>query len=178
MNKAVILDRDGVLNKDPGYVHKIEDFELYPDVMAALKLLKGFNLFIITNQSGIGRGFYTEEDFHKFNDHLINKLRKEGIEIKETFYCPHHPDEECSCRKPGTKFINDAAKKYNLELKRSFVIGNHPHDIEMGHKAGLKTVYMLTGHGKKHLKDLKHKPDFTTEDILEAAKWITKMDKV
>ena len=66
MNKAVILDRDGVLNKDPGYVHKIEDFELYPDVMAALKLLKGFNLFIITNQSGIGRGFYTEEDFHKF----------------------------------------------------------------------------------------------------------------
>src|SRR3989338_7826768 len=105
MNKAVILDRDGVLNKDPGYVHKIEDFGLYPDVMAALKLLKGFNLFIITNQSGIGRGFYTEEDFHKFNDHLISKLTKEGIEIKETFYCPHHPDEECSCRKPGTKFI-------------------------------------------------------------------------
>jgi len=114
MNKAVFLDRDGTLNIDPGYVRKIEDFELYPNVIKALKLLKNFQLFIITNQSGIGRGYYTEKDFHKFNNHLIAELRKEGINIKETFYCPHHPDEECDCRKPSTRFIKEAAKKYLL----------------------------------------------------------------
>ncbi len=177
MNKAVFLDRDGTLNIDPGYVRKIEDFELYPNVIKALKLLKNFQLFIITNQSGIGRGYYTEKDFHKFNNHLIAELRKEGINIKETFYCPHHPDEECDCRKPSTRFIKEAAKKYGLDLKKSFVIGDHPHDIEMGHKAGIKTIYMLTGHGEKHKKDQKHKPDLVTYDILEAAKWIIKMDK-
>jgi D-glycero-D-manno-heptose 1,7-bisphosphate phosphatase len=174
-NKAVFLDRDGVINKDPGYVHKIEDFELYSDAIKALKLLKDFKLIIVSNQSGIGRGYYKEEDFHKFNTHLTEELKKQGIKIEKTYFCPHHPDIKCDCRKPNIKFIKQAEKEFNLDLKNSFMIGDHPHDIEFGQKAGLRSIYLTTGHGIKHKEDLKKRnvtPDLTTDTLLEAARWI------
>lgn len=176
MNKAVFLDRDGVINEDTGYVHKIEDLKIIPKVIDGLKLLKDFKLIIITNQSGIGRGYYTEKDFHNFNDKAIEELRKDGIIIEETYYCPHHPDRNCDCRKPNIKYIKEAQKKYNIDLERSFVIGDHSHDIELGKNAGCKTIFMMTGHGKEEMQKLKVNPEFIAKNLLEAAKWIVKQE--
>lgn len=171
--KFVVLDRDGVLNKDPGYVHKIEDLKFFPEVFKALNLLKDkFKFIIITNQSGINRGYYTKEDFNKFNDKLTQELKKQNITIEKTYCCPHTPEENCECRKPKTKFIKEAEKEFNIDLNHSFVIGDHPCDINLGKNSGIKTIYLLTGHGKKHKEEMKVKPDFTANNILEAAQWI------
>ena len=179
MNKFIILDRDGVLNEDPGYVHKIKDFKLFDGVIEALKSLKDFKFIIITNQSGIGRGYYKEKDFHKFNNHLVNELKKQGIKIEKTYFCPHHPEENCDCRKPNIKFIEQAKKEFDIDLKKSFVIGDHPHDVGLGKNANAKTIYLLSGHGKKHFKELSAKPDFITTSLLEAARFINqKKEKI
>lgn len=173
MNKAIFLDRDGTLNIDEGYTYKTNDLKFFPDVFEALSLLKEkFKFIIITNQSGIGRGYYSKEDFLRFNSRLVNELKKEGIQIEKTYFCPHHPEEMCDCRKPNIRFMKEAEKEFDLDLKGSWVIGDHPHDIELGKNAGCKTIYMLTGHGKKHKEDMDVKPDFTANSILEAARWI------
>ena len=172
MNKAVFLDRDGTIVYDPGYVHKIEDFKLLPNTIEALKNLQEYKFFILTNQSGIGRKIFTKEDFDRFNSHLINVLKENNIIIEKTFVCPHHPEEECDCRKPNIKFIKEAEKEFNLDLKNSWVIGDHPHDIEMGKNAGCKTIYVLTGHGEKHQNDFKIKPDYISENLYEGSKII------
>ncbi|MBI2655691.1 HAD family hydrolase [Candidatus Woesearchaeota archaeon] len=180
MRKAIFLDRDGTLNEDTLYPHKIEHFKLLPGVIEGLKKLsKDYIFIIITNQSGIGRGIYTEEDFHNFNNHLVLKLKKEGIEIKKTYYCPHHPDEDCDCRKPHTKNIKDAAREFNIDIGDSWTIGDHTPDIKMGLDAGTKTIFMLTGHGKQHIDEIKGslKPDYIAENFLQAAEFILKNDK-
>ncbi|MBW2981199.1 HAD family hydrolase [Candidatus Woesearchaeota archaeon] len=175
MNKVIFFDRDGVLNEDPGYVHKVEDFKLLPGVVEGLKLLKDFKFILITNQSGIGRGYYTIEDFHKFNNHLVGELKKEGIDIERTYCCPHHPDDKCDCRKPNIKFIEEAKREFDIDLSKSWVVGDHPHDIKMGIVAGCKTIYMLTGHGEKHKDELGDiKPDFIAKEFLEAVQFIIK----
>ncbi len=177
MNKAIFLDRDGVLNEDPGYVHKLEDFKFIEGSVEGLKLLSGFKLFIVTNQSGIGRGYYTKEDFEKFNGHLVSELAKNGIKIEKTYCCPHHPDDKCDCRKPNGKFLEQAKEEFNIDLEKSYMVGDHPNDIEFGDKKGCKTVFVLTGHGKKHKQDLHVKPDHEAENLFEAAKWIIKNEQ-
>ncbi|MBW2976424.1 HAD-IIIA family hydrolase [Candidatus Woesearchaeota archaeon] len=175
MDKAVIMDRDGTINHDTGYAHKIEDFKLVDGAIEALNMLKDdFKFFIVTNQSGIGREIFTFEDFKKFNNHLIKTLKESNIRIEKTYTCPHHPDENCDCRKPSVKFIKEAEKEFNLDLKNSWVIGDQPHDIEMGKRAGCKTIYVLTGYGKKRENELNgnSKPDFIAENIYEASKII------
>ena len=177
MNRAVFLDRDGTLNDDPkGYVHKIEDFRLLPGVIWGLKSLsEKFIFVVITNQSGIGRGFHTEEDMHKFNKKLVNELGKEGIEIKKVYHCPHTPEEVCECRKPSTKYVKKAIEEFDIAIKDSWIIGDHPHDVEMGLKIGCRGVYLLTGHGRKHFDDLQKnniKPDFIAENFMEATEFI------
>jgi len=175
-NKAIFLDRDGTLNKDFGYVYKIEDFELLPGVIEGLKMLQDEYIFIIiTNQSGIGRGYYTVDDFHAFNNLLITTLAKEGIEIKKIYFCPHQKDENCDCRKPNTKYINQAVSEFNIDLKTSWMIGDHPSDVNLGTNAGCNTVFLLTGHGMEHYHELEEKkftPTIIAEDFLTAAKKI------
>lgn len=176
MNNAIYLDRDGTLNQDDGYVHKIKNFQLLPDVLDALKLLKNdFKLFIITNQSGIGRGYFGIEDVKKFNNHMIKEFKKEGIKIEEVYICPHNPDKKCDCRKPNIKFIKETEREFNIDLKSSWVIGDLYTDIKMGKNSGCKTIYVLTGHGKDRKNQLEENgiiPDFICENILEAAKTI------
>ena len=176
MDKVILLDRDGTLNNDIDYVHKVEDFELLPGVIVGLKLLsKDFIFVVITNQSGISRGLYTEEDMHKFNEKLVNELKKENIEIKKIYFCPHAPEDNCDCRKPSTKYIKEAEKEFDIDLNNSWVIGDHPSDVEMGANSGCKAVYLLTGLGKKHFEDLEKnniKPTFIAESFLHAAKFI------
>ncbi|MFH1642685.1 MAG: HAD family hydrolase [Nanoarchaeota archaeon] len=176
MNRAIFLDRDGTINKDKGYVYKIKDLELYKGVIKGLALLKDYKLFIITNQSGINRGFFTIEDMEKFNNRLLRELSKNKIIIQKIYYCPHTKEDRCKCRKPNTKFIAIAAKKYKLNLKKSWVIGDHPFDLALAKRAGSKSVYLLTGHGKKHLNELKYKPEIIAGNILKAAREIVKND--
>jgi D-glycero-D-manno-heptose 1,7-bisphosphate phosphatase len=153
MKKGVFLDRDGTLIEDKGYEHKVETMVVYDGVTEGLRLLrKDFLFFIITNQSGIGKGYYTIEEFHKFNNHLINHLRRHGVTLEKTCVCPHTGG--CDCRKPKTRFIEELAFEYHIDMKESWVIGDHPSDMRMGISAGCKTAYLLTGHGQKHLKQL------------------------
>ena len=178
MDKACFLDRDGTLVEDTMYPHKLEHFKLLPGVIEGLKKLSKYFIFvIITNQSGIGRGIHTEDDMHNFNKKLVNELGKNDIEIKKIYFCPHTPEQLCECRKPSDKYIKDAKKEFGVDLKNSWAVGDHPHDVEMGVKASCKTVYLLTGHGKKHYNDLRGKninPDFIAKDFLQAAEFIIK----
>src|SRR3989338_5899806 len=132
MSKAVFLDRDGVITEDIGYVHKVEDFKLIKNAAEGLRSLKDYKLFIVTNQSGIGRGYYKLEDFMDYNNRVVEELKKNKIKIEKTYYCPHKPDDNCECRKPKTKLIKDAEKEFNIDLKKSFVVGDKKIDVEMG----------------------------------------------
>jgi D-glycero-D-manno-heptose 1,7-bisphosphate phosphatase len=177
MNKAIILDRDGTLTDDEkGYTYKIEDFKLMPGVVDGLSLLsKEYIFVVITNQSGIGRGVYTEEDMHRFNEKMVEELNKSGLNIKKVFYCTHSPEENCECRKPKTKYMDEAKNEFDIDLKSSWTIGDHPSDIELAARAGTKAVYLLTGHGRKHFEDLEKnniRPNFIAENFLQAANFI------
>jgi len=177
--KAIILDRDGTLIEDKDYAYKIEDFELLPGVIKGLKILqKNFLLFIVTNQSGIGRGYYTDREFHKFNDHLIGILKENQIRIERTFYCPHIKEDNCECKKPKIKYIREIIDGWNVDIFNSWVIGDHPSDILFGINAGSKTVYLISGHGKKHLHELEVegiKPTMISSNFLNAAEKIIEM---
>ena len=172
MTAAVFIDRDGVIVEDPGYVHKFEDFKIIKNAIEGLKLLKDYKLIIVTNQSGIGRGIYTTNDFLKFNNHLIKELEKNKIKIAKTYCCPHKPEDNCECRKPRIKFLNDAEKEFKVDLKKSFVIGDRKSDFELGRNAGCKTIHVMTGNGIHARDDVK--PDYFAEDLFDAAKWIIK----
>ena len=145
MTKAIFLDRDGTINVDHGYVYKVEELELLPGVIDALKLFKeaGFIFIVITNQSGIGRGYYTLEDANKFNKALSKLLANSNIEITEFYTCPHAPTTICSCRKPSPELINKAIESYNINPSNSYMFGDKKSDIECGENAGVKS-FLIT----------------------------------
>ncbi|WP_457679632.1 D-glycero-alpha-D-manno-heptose-1,7-bisphosphate 7-phosphatase [Thermovibrio sp.] len=138
--KAVFLDRDNTLIYDPGYIHQPEKVVLLEGVGEGLRLLKeaGFLLIVVSNQSGIGRGYYREKDFWAVNKKLQELLKPYGVQIDDFFFCPHRPDEGCSCRKPGTLMVELAAKKWGIEVSESFVIGDKKSDLELAFNAGCK----------------------------------------
>lgn len=175
-NKAIILDRDGVLIEDKDYSYKIEDLKILPGVIEGLKYLRKYYIFfIVTNQSGIGRGYYTLEDFFKYNNHLISILNENDIKIEKTFFCPHVKEDNCDCRKPNPKFLKEIASQWDVDLESSWMIGDHPSDIQFGINGGCKTVYMITGHGERHLKNLKVnriEPNLVRSEFLNVAKEI------
>jgi D-glycero-D-manno-heptose 1,7-bisphosphate phosphatase len=146
-NKALFLDRDGVINIDKGYVHKIEDFEFIEGIFDLCKSYqdKGYLIIVITNQAGIARGYYTEEDFLKLSEWMKKEFAKRNVIITDIFYCPHHPDftGECECRKPKPGMILKAAKKYNIDLSESILIGDKITDIEAGKRAGIRFNYLI-----------------------------------
>lgn len=172
--KAVFLDRDGVVTEDLGYVHKIGDFNLVLNAVEGLRLLKGFKLIFITNQSGIGRGYFKFQDFLQYNNRVVAELKKHNIKIEKTYVCPHAPDENCECRKPKAKLINDAAKEYGIDLSKSFMIGDKKIDVGMGRNAGCKSILVLTGNGMKEKENAK--ADYVAKDLIDAAKWIIEND--
>ncbi|MEJ5172796.1 MAG: D-glycero-beta-D-manno-heptose 1,7-bisphosphate 7-phosphatase [Hydrogenothermaceae bacterium] len=173
--KAVFLDRDGVINVDRGYVHKIEDFEFYPNVFEALKKLQdaGFKLFIVTNQSGIAVGYYTEEDFIKLTEYMLKEFEKEGISIEKVYYCPHHENGivpkysfKCDCRKPESGMIRQAIEDFGVDPTKSFLIGDKENDIIAAHKESIKAILVKTGQGLKYVDNTT--ADYVAEDILDA----------
>ncbi len=138
MSRFVFLDRDGTLVEDTGYVHRVEDYRLLPGVLEALGRLvrAGFRLAIVTNQSGIGRGYFTRQDFERFQDRLLSDLSQAGIPIEASLLCPHSPDEGCSCRKPAAGLLEQARRELGADLASSWVLGDAVRDVEMAHRAG------------------------------------------
>lgn len=166
-NKAVFLDRDGVINKDTGYVHKIEDFLILPGVIESLKILqsKGYKLIIVTNQGGIAKKYYTLDDFTKLNNHMLSIFEENKIKIEKVYFCPHAPEEDCECRKPKTKFVYDAEKEFNIDLKNSWVIGDKMSDIKMGEDCGCRAL-LVESEYVKNVDVMKFK------DIYDCANYI------
>ena len=173
VNKAIFLDRDGTINEDIGDLYSPDKLIFIPRAIEALKLLQQrFLLFIITNQSGIRKDVFSKDEFLQFNEYFIRLLNSYGVTIIQVYYCPHRKEENCICRKPNQYFIKETEKRYSVDISRSYVIGDHPHDIEMAYKVGARSVYLLTGHGKKHLEELTIEPNFIADDIFEASLWI------
>jgi D-glycero-D-manno-heptose 1,7-bisphosphate phosphatase len=141
INRALFLDRDGVINVDYGHVHKIDDFHFNSGVFELCNYFKKNNylIIIITNQAGIAKGYYDEDQFHKLNNWMISKFKENGIEITKVYYCPHHPNyQSCECRKPNPGMLKKASKEFNLDLENSFLIGDKDTDINAAKNAGMK----------------------------------------
>lgn len=147
MNRFVFLDRDGTLVRDPGYVHRIGDYELLPGIVDGLRGLQtaGWKLAIVTNQSGIGRGLFGEQDFQAFQTQLIGDLAARGVTIEGTFHCPHAPNDGCSCRKPAPGLLERAHAELDAELSESWMIGDSARDAEAAAAAGLRGAIWIGG---------------------------------
>jgi D-glycero-D-manno-heptose 1,7-bisphosphate phosphatase len=140
MPRAVFLDRDNTLVHDTGYTHRVEDLQLLPGVPEGLAQLQaeGFVLLIVTNQSGIGRGFYTVEQFQAFQQALDAELSQYGVVIRKSYFCPHLPEDGCACRKPRTGLLLEARAEHGIDLSASWVIGDRATDVELAHNAGAR----------------------------------------
>jgi D-glycero-D-manno-heptose 1,7-bisphosphate phosphatase len=173
-NRAVFLDRDGTIMEDSNYVGDVERVLVIPAAAAALRQLQaaGYKLFIITNQSGVGRGYFTSEAVKLIHAHLDEYFGQSGVRFARYYVCPHHPEDNCECRKPKPKFLLDAAREYGLDLSRCFMVGDRASDIQAGINAGVPTILVLTGVGRQTLAKGEVKPDHVAEDIGAAAAWI------
>jgi len=180
MNKAVFLDRDGTINVDTGYVHKIKDLKFERRAIKGLKEMQnlGYLLIIITNQSGIGRGLYAEDQYHKFMDYMYRQLEMDGIKIDRDYFCPHHAKEgrgkyktDCDCRKPKIGMLDQAVGDFDINISSSWVIGDKTADIEMGIRAGCRTILVKTGKGGKD-GEYKVAPDHVASNLADAAGYI------
>jgi len=180
-NKAVFMDRDGTIIEDTGYIDSPERVKFLPGSIEAIKRLKdaGYKVVIISNQAGIARGLLTEDMLQTIDKYIHKKILSGGTHIDGSYYCPHHPEhgvypyrQACECRKPHTGLVKKAAKEHDLDLSKSFMVGDHSSDIETAKRAGIKSVFVLTGHGPKEKENLKEKPDHFAADLMEAVKWI------
>lgn len=171
-NKAVFLDRDGTMALDVHYCSCPEDFELFPNTAKAIKLLNehGFKVIVITNQSGIARGYFTEETLAKIHEKMRRELVREGARLDGIYYCPHHPDDECECRKPKPKLILQAASDFDVDFTQSYVVGDLWMDIELGRAVGCRTILLNDKPSEET------KPDAVSLDLLEAAHMILRME--
>jgi D-glycero-D-manno-heptose 1,7-bisphosphate phosphatase len=176
--KAVFLDRDGVITQDPPhYAYRTDQLRLIPYSAEGIKLLNknNFKVIVVSNQSGIARGYYSEKDTNLYNKSLKKELKKKDANIDAFYYCPHHPEAKikkyrikCNCRKPRPGMIKKASNDFNIDLSKSFLIGDRLSDILAGKKAGCKTIHVLTGVGQDQSLKYKIDADYTTENLNEA----------
>ena len=179
---AVFLDRDGTLIREVGYLRRPEQVELLPHTIQALHQLQdcGYRLIVVTNQSGVARGYFTEADVQAVHRHLTTLLLKAGIQIDAFYYCPHHPEgtiasyrRQCRCRKPSPGMIEQALREFAIDLSHSAVIGDKASDILLGKQMGLTTILVLTGYGKETLRKMggeaHTQPDHVCHTLAEAA---------
>ncbi|MBL0387296.1 HAD family hydrolase [Tumebacillus sp. ITR2] len=167
---AVFLDRDGVINDHVRFVNTPDDLILFPGVGPAISSLRdaGYQVFVVTNQGGIGLGHMQETALHAIHEKMERELERDGAIIDEIAYCPHKPHAKCACRKPEPKMILDLAQKFDVDLSRSFMVGDRESDVEAGQKAGTKTIFI----GAKGETDPKATHNVKT--LVEAAEWILK----
>ncbi|GAG34329.1 unnamed protein product, partial [marine sediment metagenome] len=174
-NRAVFLDRDGTMAKDVPYCRRPEDFEFLSNTAKAVRLLNehGFKVIVVTNQSGIARGYFTEETLTEIHQKMKEELAMEGAKVDGIYYCPHHPNDNCDCRKPKPKLVFQAAKEHDIDLEHSFVVGDLQMDIDLGKAVGCRSILI----GNSPLADEKKAmPDAIAIDLLEAAHTIVKWE--
>ncbi|AMV72652.1 D-glycero-beta-D-manno-heptose 1,7-bisphosphate 7-phosphatase [Desulfuromonas carbonis] len=184
LQPAVFLDRDGTLNVEKDYLYRVEDFEFIPGAVNALRRLKaaGFLLFIVTNQSGVARGYFTLEDVERLHHHVQQELVRQGTAIDAFYVCPHHPERgldpwrrTCDCRKGNPGLLLQAAGDYGVDLSRSFMVGDKVADIEAGRRAGCTPLLVLTGYGSASSVELGDDPVVRCVDLAAAVEWILRM---
>lgn len=174
---AVFLDRDGTLNVDKGYVHRIEDWEWIPGAIGAITALKkaGFLVIVITNQAGIARGYYDEADMNNLHTIINMELQRHGATIDGFYHCPHHPEfgevRECECRKPMPGMIYEAERDLDIDLDHSWLVGDKASDIQAGLAAGVRSILVLTGYGNAD-RALLGNDNICVADIAAASRYI------
>ncbi|MFQ5900525.1 MAG: D-glycero-alpha-D-manno-heptose-1,7-bisphosphate 7-phosphatase [Thermodesulfobacteriota bacterium] len=178
-NMAVFMDRDGTLCEDVGYLDDPMRLRLFPNVFRAIKRLNqmGIKAVIVTNQSGIARGFFPEETVLDIHDRLIYLLNEKEASVDNIYYCPHHPDDGCGCRKPMPGLLKKASMDMAIDLNASYMVGDQTTDIELACGVGAKGVLVMTGLGPQSLKELELKgikPHYVSGDIGAAVDWIIK----
>ena len=172
LTRAIFLDRDGTLIEDRGYLSRPEEVVFYSETVPALRRLqRTFFLIIVTNQPGVANGAISSTDVDRVNAHIANHLAKLGVQICAIYVCPHKRDDGCACIKPKPYFLHRASGEFSVGLADSFVVGDHPHDVEFARSVGAQGIYVSTGHGLKHLDELP-KEEVVVSDIAAAAEWI------
>ena len=179
LENVVFLDRDGVVNEDsPDYIKKWKEFHFLPGSLEALKKLhtNDFTAIVITNQSMIGRKISGPENLKEIHRNMSDAVKRHGGIIRDIFFCPHRPDENCDCRKPKPGLILQAQKKYDIDLSTACMVGDSAKDIECALSAGLRhAILVRTGNGKRAEFTLKERniiPDYVAEDLMDAVEWI------
>jgi D-glycero-D-manno-heptose 1,7-bisphosphate phosphatase len=183
-HRAVFLDRDGTICEEVGYLDSIERLHLIPGSAAAIKLLneRGLKAVVVTNQSGVARGFFSELRLQEVHRELERLLRLEGAFLDGIYYCPHHPSDGtepylgvCDCRKPASGLLLRAAADLGLDLRASYVIGDHHSDVECAQRVGAKGILVLTGHGENSRAETESwqlPPVYTALDLYAAVRWV------
>lgn len=178
---AVFLDRDGTVNVEKNYIDDPKDLKLYEGVSDAIKCLnkKGIRVIVVTNQSGVARGYFTEERVLEINEYLKELLANDGASLDGIYYCPHHPefDQTCDCRKPKPGLLIRAADDFQIDLQSSYIIGDKLSDLELAGSTRAKGVLVLTGYGletRRNLETGSVTPHFIAKGLKEAVKWIIK----
>jgi len=177
-NRAVFIDRDGTINVDTHYIGDPDRFVMYKGVGEGVRRLKdmGYLIIVVTNQSGIARGYFTIEDLMKVHERMEYEFASFGVRLDGIYYCPHHPDDGCPCRKPNTALFEQAIKEHNIDVAGSFMIGDKELDIIAGKRIGLKTILIPEKHeSQKLINDIKswqYQPDFIANNFMDAVNLI------
>lgn len=185
MDIAVFMDRDGTISEEIGYLKYPSDLKLLPEALDAIRLINKSQLkaVVITNQSGVARGYLSEEMLEEIHLKLKELLQEKGAYLDGIYYCPHHPEigppkyrKKCNCRKPSIGMLKLASRELKIDLSHSYIVGDKLTDIEPAHKIGAKGILVLTGYGKEELESINEstnkQPDYIAKDMLEAVNWI------
>jgi D,D-heptose 1,7-bisphosphate phosphatase len=183
-NVAIFLDRDGTINFDPGYIKNPDDVKILPGVSEGIRKLKvelGFKIVVVSNQAGVSKGLMTLEDVHAVNNRIQELLKKENAEIDAFYFCPFHPDyddeEKSKCRKPSPLMLLKAAEELDIDLTRSFMVGDRAGDVEAGLNAGVKSILLQSEIAEEEIRNLESKnlsPLFIAKNFLDACEFIIK----
>lgn len=182
--KTIFLDRDGVINLDKAYVHRWEDFEFVPNAISAMRQLvdAGYRIVVITNQSGIARGRFTEGQYAELTAKMREALLAEGVPLLDVLYCPHHPDGkvreyaiDCSCRKPAPGLLLEAVRRHGIDLSESLLVGDKPSDILAGRNAGVRFAYLVKSDNAENVTDMKE-ADAAFDDLHACVRWLLQVE--
>jgi D-glycero-D-manno-heptose 1,7-bisphosphate phosphatase len=184
-NIGVFIDRDGTISEEVGYINHVSRYQVYPWTGEAIRILNeaGLKVMVVTNQAGVARGYFTEELLGEVHQKLVAEMTRAGAHFDAIYYCPHHPTvgeppyrQECNCRKPKTGMVDRAAAEFEIDLSKSFVIGDRYGDIELAHNVGARSVFVLSGYGLGEYEYQRHnwkqQPEWVAKNLLDASQWI------
>ena len=190
-NRAIFIDRDGTISEEVGYVNHLSRYRPFPFAAEAVRRINeaGWRAILVTNQSGVARGYFTEELMTQVHGQLAESLGREGARLDAIYYCPHHPTVgeppyrlDCDCRKPKPGLLRRAAEDFGLDLRRSFVVGDRYTDVKMAQRVGASAVLVLTGYGRGEYEHQRRhwpaEPAHVAEDLLAAVEWILRKSEV